>query len=40
LLGKPLVGCHSHRFNLECQAFLVAHETLLDKVSIVFPFSL
>jgi len=30
----PLVGCASHRFNLEVQVFLEQHETLLSKVEI------
>ena len=32
LCGKPLVGCHAHRFNLEVQVYLQKFETLLAKV--------
>lgn len=31
-LGVPLVGCASHRFNLEVQEFLGKHERLLQRV--------
>lgn len=33
LAGKPLVGCHAHRFNLEVQNYLQTYTSLLDKVS-------
>lgn len=38
LCGLPLVGCASHRFNLEVISILdTQHEALLDKVALIFP---
>jgi hypothetical protein len=37
LCGKPLIGCHAHRFNLECSAYLERQETLLAKVCFFAP---
>lgn len=32
LMGKPLVGCASHRFNLAVQQYLLPHELILSRL--------
>ena len=35
LIGIPMIGCASHRFNLACMKYLEIHETVLKKIQSV-----